>query len=301
MTSEEMLDRAALVFVGVIERQTFVSWPFLSVPGQDPKYWRLLDRQVRIEAIARGTEARKEIDVYEFFWVGGTTGDWNLTFNNQRYLFLVRRENGKYHVVRDWWLSIFPIRSGRHDRFPLDASRPVWERAALLQFWVGPGYAPDFATRPPALGSWRTIKLLRGLLRHPDEAVRAAACEELLIWGHSQDECFEELEPERRTRFGTYYNAVVPADEWARNREWEKKYAMQYWESLRNSRDPAALDDMKLFTTINNNGLRQRFCELFHAQFPEDRDNGCPASKSPPASIVTAEGDVPLLGSWPLN
>ena len=157
MTSEEMLDRAALVFVGVIERQTFVSWPFLSVPGQDPKYWRLLDRQVRIEAIARGTEARKEIDVYEFFWVGGTTGDWNLTFNNQRYLFLVRRENGKYHVVRDWWLSIFPIRSGRHDRFPLDASRPVWERAALLQFWVGPGYAPDFATRPPALGSYKAI------------------------------------------------------------------------------------------------------------------------------------------------
>ena len=303
MTSEEMLDRATLVFVGVIERHTFVSWPFLSIPGQDPKYWRLLQRQVRIEAIARGNEPRKVIDAYEFFWAGGATGNWNATQDNQRYLFLVRMENGKYHVVRDWWRSIFPVGSGWHDRFPLDESRSVWERAALLQYWVGPGYSAAFPTgsHVSGLSPWRTAKLLRGLLRYPDPAVRLAACEELLLWGRSQDECFEQRAPEEKTRFGTYYNRAIPANEWTRNRLWEKNYALQDWERLRRSSDSAAMDDLKLFTTVNNYGLRRKFCGLYQTQFPQDRDNGCPANQPPPATIVTVEGDMPMIGSLPIN
>src|ERR1700730_8449105 len=88
MTTDQMLDRATLVFVGVIERHTFVNWAFLRIPGEESKYWRVLDRRVRIEAISRGEEPRRVIDVYEFFGVGGTTGDWNSTQDNHRYLFL---------------------------------------------------------------------------------------------------------------------------------------------------------------------------------------------------------------------
>lgn len=306
MTAQQMSDRASLVFVGTVEWQTYVSFPFLRVPGEDSQYWRVVDRKVRMEAIARGEEKNRVIDVYEYVWVGGRSGDWNLTDINRRYLFLVRLENGRYHVVRDWWRSIFPIGSGRHDRFPLDASRRVWERAALLQFWVGPGFSPGFPTGShldPAnnLGAWREVKLLRGLLRHPDPNVRIAACEHLLLLGRAQDECFEQLPPESRTRFGKYYNRAVPADEWSRNRRWEKEFALQDWEELRKSRDPLALEDMKLFTTVNNRVLRQEFCRLFQRIMPNDHDNGCPADQPPPATMVTADGDVPLLGKWPTS
>ena len=243
MTPDQMLDRATLVFVETIERHIFVNWPFLRIPGEDTEYWRVLDRQVRIEAIVRGTEHRDFIDVYEYFWVGGTTGDWNFIANS-RYLFLVRRENGKYHVVRDWWRSIFPVDSGYHDRFPLDASRPLWERAALLQFWVGSGYRPGFPATNHldpgrSLGRWRIIKLLRGLLRHPDPRLRLAAYEDLLFGGRSQDECYEQLDPQLKIQPGTYWNGRILAGERLRNERWEKEFAMQDWDRLRRGKaDP---------------------------------------------------------------
>lgn len=307
MTPDQMLDRATLVFVGVIERHTFESWPFLRIPGEDSTNWRVVDMRVRIEAVARGQESRRVVDIYEFVWEGATTGDWNLTEDNHRYLFLVRLENGRYHVVRDWWRSIFPVGSGMHERFPLDATRSLWERAALLQFWVGPGYRPAFPANTHldpgrALGRWRLAKLLRGLLRHPDSKLRTAACESLLLWGGAQDECFEQLEPKSRTLPGTYWNGVVPAGEWSQNRRWEKELDLQDWESRRLSEnDPRTLDEMKLFTTVNNARLRQEFCRLFRIEFPNDQDNGCPADQPPPASIVTTDGDIPLPGEWPAN
>jgi len=304
MTADQMLDRATLVFVGVIERQTFVSWPFLRIPGQDSKYWRVLDRRVRIEAIARGEERRNVVDVYEYFWVAGANGDWNATFENDRYLFLVRPENGKYHVVRDWWRSIYPVRSGKHDRFPLDLSRPLWERAALLQFWIGPGYRPgvaaDYHLDPgQALGLWRRTKLLRGMLRHPDKRLQTAACEALLLSPvPSQDECYDQLDPQTRTQRGRYWNGVVPYEEWSGNRRWERYPAEKTWELARRE----GLDNLKLLTTVSNRSRRAEFCRFFQSEFPDDHDNGCPADQPAPATIVTAEGDVPLLlGPWPAS
>ena len=305
MTPEQMLDRATLVFVGVIQGQTFVNWPFLRVPGQNAQYWRVLRRRVTVEAIAQGREDRKTVDVYEYFWIGGTTGDWNLTENGRRYLFLVRNEDGTYHVVRDWWRSIFPIRSGKHDRFPMDGSKPVWERAGLLQFWVQRGYSPGFPADHHldpgrALGLWRLTKLERGLLHHSDGEIRQAACEQLLLTRSAQDECFEQMELSRRTAFGTYYNRIVPLDEWNRNRRWVRRFARDDWVSAMRQKDqPGMLDELKLFTTVNDRKLREEFCEKFQRAFPDDHDNGCPADRPPPATIVNADGDVPLTEAWP--
>ncbi len=102
-----MLARASHVFVGVIQKQQFDSWPFfrLRIPGDDPataKYWKILRREVRLEMVLRGSEIRKVVDVYEISWTGSASGDWNSTDNGERALFLVRVENGHYHVVRDW-------------------------------------------------------------------------------------------------------------------------------------------------------------------------------------------------------
>ncbi|HUA21109.1 MAG TPA: hypothetical protein VMB25_20315 [Bryobacteraceae bacterium] len=304
MTPNQMLDRATLVFVGVIQSQTFVNWPFLRIPGEAPKYqqyWRVLKRRVHVEIVAKGQESRKVIDIYEYYWIGGGDGPpWNITRNGHRYLFLVRNEGGTYHVVRDWRLSIFPIYSGEHDRFPLDASKPVWERFALLQFWVRPGYSSGLAMQnhlDPPLGPWRETKLLRGLLRHRDAALRDAACQQLLLLGQGQDECYYQLDPQSRARFGAY-GAFVPYMI-RQNRRWLAEFGQSDWTRTLEQKAPDRLEWLKLFTTVNDRKLREEFCEKFQRAFPDDHDNGCPADKPPPATIVTADGDVPLTGAWP--
>ncbi len=124
MTPDQMLGRASLVFIGVVETHHFDNYPYLTQPTADGPYWRILRRRVRVEAVLRGTEPRKWVDVFEIFWRGGATGDWNATQDGDRYLFLVRVEDGKYHVVRDWWRSIYELHSGRHDQMPLTDAAP---------------------------------------------------------------------------------------------------------------------------------------------------------------------------------
>jgi hypothetical protein len=130
MTPEYMLDRATLVFVGVIEHQTYESWPgfqaYRPVDEEDQRWigcWRVLRRQVRVEFVIRGSESRKVVPVYEISWTCGATGDWNATGDGERALFLVREENGRLHVVRDWHRSIFPVTTGLKTRLPLNESR----------------------------------------------------------------------------------------------------------------------------------------------------------------------------------
>jgi hypothetical protein len=210
-------------------------------------------------------------------------------------------------VVRDWWRSIFPIRSGKHDRFPLDDSSPARERFALLEYWVQPGWDRRFLTDDldpgNALGLWRRVKLLRGLLRHPDPRLRSAACEQLLLWGRAQDECFDQFDPASITGTGPGLNYnPIPIDEWLRNRRWENKFARQEWEGLLSEKNhPGIIDQLKMLTTVSNHQLREEFCRLFLREFPNDHDNGCPADQPPPATIVTVNGDVPLLGDWPAD
>src|SRR5271169_2594360 len=97
MTPDEMLQRADLVFIGVIEGQHLDSFPFFRVPGpkpdpdgQDKRFWRPLRRHVRVETVLRGSYAQEDIDVYEVHWLGASSGNWNGTFDNERDLFLVR-------------------------------------------------------------------------------------------------------------------------------------------------------------------------------------------------------------------
>ena len=83
---------------------------------------------------------------------------------------------------------------------PLDEPAPLWERFALLQWWVRPDRSPAFGedkyTDPSRVfGQWREAKVLRGLLRHPDKDVQLAACEALLHLSKAQDECWDTLLP----------------------------------------------------------------------------------------------------------
>jgi hypothetical protein len=305
MSQDQMLERATHAFVGVIEKQAFERWPFFSVPGFpgfDPKYrryWRVLRREVRVEIVVKGVEARKRINIYEITWTGGATGDWNSTQDNERDLFLVRVENGRYHVVRDWWRSIFPIYSGSHARLPLDETRPFWERVGLLTWWVRPDHGSDvrwFDRNDPgsALGSWRRTKLLRGLLRHPDPSLRLRACKEMLVMGLGQDECWDNLNEEDRKQLIANAPGWLTSDSISKDHRGFIQHAKELWGALSNNQD-----QLRLFTAANDQRVRREFCGLYKLRFPGDMDTGCPSDRPIPATIVTEEGDIPLLGNWP--
>jgi hypothetical protein len=307
MTPNEQLARASLVFVGVIQKHRVDSWPLfrLNIPGDDQSnanHWKVLRRAVRVETVLRGVENRKAIDVYEMFWVGSTVGDWNSTRDGDRDLFLVRVENNRYHVVRDWWRSIYPVTGGPHSRLPLDDSHPLWERIALMNFWIERnddamriGY-PRFRYNDPGntLGLWRTIKLERGLVRHPSAGVRIPACGvlcALTAWG--QDECWEALRNGDRAEIEGSADHCCVADEIVKQRRQLQNEGPSTWTiySDRESR--------RMLTAVSNRQLRAEFWRLYAREYPGDLDTGCPADQPPPATIVTESGDVPLIGPWP--
>jgi hypothetical protein len=74
----------------------------------------------------------------------------------------------------------------------------------------------------------------------------------------------------------------------------------RWYERMGNAVSSNDIDKMRLLTTINQSALRREFCRRFAQRFPNDHDNGCPADQPPPATIVTKDGDVPLIGAWPV-
>lgn len=264
----------------------------------------MLRRRIRVEAVLKGHEPGTQVDLYEAYWFGAATGDWNLTRTGARYLFLARMENDRYRLVRDWRRCVYEVNSGRHTRLPLDDSRPLWERVGLMTWWVQPDHDRAFGTlyhADPgnALSTWRTIKILRGLLRHPERRVRLSACETLFHWGDAQDECWDDLVAAERSLLNRRHNMIPPEAAFSRNRRFEGRVE-ENWAWARSSRSPGARDELRLFTTIRDDALRRRFCGLYQQDFPDDTEHGCPADQPRPATIVTEAGDVPLAGSWPV-
>jgi hypothetical protein len=301
MTRDEMPSRASHIFVGVIEKHHFDPWPFFRMPGVDSataKYWMILRREVRVELWIKGAEPGKLVNVYEIFWVGGASGDWNATHDGQRALFLVRKENGRYHVIQDWWRSIFPV-TWRHDRLPLDDSHAFWERIALMNWWIPP--SPDARIGNRFLGHadpggvltlWRIAKLSRGLLRHPSREVRVHGCRELVSLRLGLDECWGQIPPEDWAEFKQGYSCCTAWDV-ANGRQNLERLGIAWWWS--NHRDR---DGRRLLTTVSISKRRREFCALYRREYPGDTDNGC-SSDTPPATIVTEKGDVPLTSPRP--
>jgi hypothetical protein len=84
------------VFIGVIEKHEQPSKLLIRVSGTDAENWMVVKMRVRVENVLRGTESRPVIDIYEVFWAGGLTGNWNYTEDKVRFLFPVRLESGRY-------------------------------------------------------------------------------------------------------------------------------------------------------------------------------------------------------------
>lgn len=299
-TSEEMLAGASHVVLGVIEEHKLESWPFFRVqvpPRPDAHYWQVLRRRVRVETVLAGSAPPGPLDIYEVFWTAGASGNWNSTQDGERAVFPLRQEHGYYRVAGDWWRSIFPVTTGPHPRLPLDDSSPLWERIALMNWWIPwdderlhIGW-PAFIYHDPAgaLSQWRTAKLLRGLLRHPSPGVRLPACRELLSLHWGQDECWDLLTGAERAQLreaGAYCCTAEAVAEARRN--WAARSAAAWWRKQDR-------DTNRLLTAISLPALRREFCRLYQREYPGDTDNGCPPGQPPPATIVTEHGDVPFF------
>jgi hypothetical protein len=301
LTPQQMVDRAELIFVGMIEGQHVDSYPFFDVavpPGVGTGFWRPLRRRVRVEAVLRGTYAKPKMDVFEVFWMGGGSLSWNgnnVTREGERVLFMVRRESGRWRIVRDFRRSIYPVQLAHLAPLPMDESRPFWERYALMNYRIE-GYTPAPTGTPfywadpgQALDAWRTKKLLRGLLRHPVREVRLAACEEL---AHESDECWEMLSDPKVSEGALVYRAPI---------HWDEQRLSRTRSDFKPALEKRTMDQLRILTTVGHLGLRREFCRIFTEEFPGDTDNGCPADKPIPATIVTQVSDVPLLGEWPIK
>lgn len=300
MTKDQMLARSDHVFIGTIEQQERENWPFFRVPGYSIGDWAVFRMRVRVDMVLRGTEPRSVVGIYEIVVNrGGVSGDWNLTQDEHRYLFPVRVEDGRYHVTRDWWRSIFPIYSGKHARLPLDERHPLWERIGLLTWWPGDGARfGDTSRMDPgqALGRWRAAKLARGFVRHPDPGTRIFGCQALLLTGPLQDQCLDQLSSGDLAIWSAH--GFADADQFLKQRRNPDRAIRGFWDRGIAEND---MDTLRLLTTVNLPALRREFCHLFTQRFPNDHDNGCPADQPPPASIVTQDGDVPLIGAWPIG
>jgi hypothetical protein len=263
----------------------------------------VLRRRVRVETVLHGTEPRERIEVYEIFWVGASVGDWNSTRTGDRGLFLVRSGGGKCHVVRDWLRSIFPVPGGPREKLPLDESHPFWERVALMNYRMTLDVGTEQVTSTyftnnhdpgSALSRWRTLKLMRGLVRHPSPAIRVAACRRLLVTGYGQDECWESLTEAGRAQLSGSDAFCCAAESVVQRRRAAERDAESWWSN-------GGRESRRLLTAMSNRRLRAEFCRRWALEYPGDQDNGCPADAPPPATMVTERGDVPLTGAWPKN
>jgi hypothetical protein len=304
-TQDELLGRASLVFIGVIESEELeyqlpfrLFWRVDSPPpAEEGDYWRILRRRVRVETVLRSEERRPLVDVYEIFWLGGATGKWNDTQIGERAIFLVRPENGQLHVVQDWVRCIYSVSYGARRNVPLDESRPLWERIALLYYWIDPAEAESKPYNTPwgiqdpgnVLSEWRKAKLWRGLLRHPARNVRLMGCNALIRMGNGQDECWDAMsEAERRDLQPTEVKPTetLVQEERQRDAKWDPAWMWKTYSSV---------DDRRLQTAHSNPRIRQAACALWAREYPTDPDNGCPADRPPPATVVRAQGEVPIL------
>jgi len=262
-----------------------------------------------VETVLRGTIPQNPVDVYEIFWTGSTTGDWNLTQPEERCLFLIRKENGRLRIVRDWWRSIFLVQSGSHLKPPLDDSHSTWERFALLQFWIAADHSLSsrmfghHVDPNNTLTPWRMGKLLRGLTRHPDLNVRRSACWELAqlqgqLQGWSQEDCrknFSETEwYDVLSRARSVWSSIEDLTQ--SNKDALLDLTLREMKSDPNG---AGKEDLRVLTMTDNKRLHREFCALFTSRYPSDTDHACHANQSLPATIVTENGDVPLTGPWP--
>jgi hypothetical protein len=172
-----------------------------------------------------------------------------------------------------------------------------------MNYWIGRSDStarfsyPYFNYSDPggALGLWRTVKLERGLVRHPSAGVRVPACRELLeLSGWGQDECWELLSDSDRAHLHDgIHRCCSPDDIAAARRQMAGNSASCWWTTYGDR------ESRRLLTAVNNKQLRTEFCHLYTHEYPGDTDTGCPADQPAPATIVSERGDLPLPGPWP--
>jgi hypothetical protein len=115
-----------------------------------------------------------------------------------------------------------------------------------------------------------------------------------MLGGWGQDECWETLSDSDKAHLRDGGYVCCSASDIVESRAQRKERKPLWWWSRYPDREYR-----RLLTAANDRQARAEFCRLYARDYPGDPDTGCPANRAPPATIVTENGDVPLLGPWP--
>jgi hypothetical protein len=140
---------------------------------------------VSIENVLRGSLRPGALDYYYFASVCAIMGPVENPTSNQRSIFFLRREHGRWRTIEDYWKNRLWIFSGRHSD-DLIRGRTVYEAIPLILLTPGEGFSAErFASEGfswgagPArelVGEAGARRLLTPILKHPDLYVRFQAC-----------------------------------------------------------------------------------------------------------------------------
>lgn len=304
VSRSDMLERAEFAFVGTIQNQHIENPTTHRIilpekQQQLERFYRVVRYSVSVETLLRGS-LPQNIDVYEVFWFGGGSGDWNAVRPGDRCLFLVRSDRGRLRVVRDYWRSIFPTTGGPYQHVPLGDSDPFWERIALMNFdlWGPHDLARttqvDFHYADPghALTAWRRLKLLRGLLLHPSSAVRISACREILRQRSGEDGCWSLLSPAEKSLTSAHGSVCCTEQQFQQNRRDIMEKSAEWWWSIYGQDREGA----RALTSVNIPQRRAEICALWNKHYPHDPDSGCGPDGTLPETRVTQHGDLAVNG-----
>jgi hypothetical protein len=283
----------------VIVKVHKATWVGPEIEITPPK--RLVVRLVRVEAdVENSIRGKLAVGPVRFYFFanrlsanGYHTIFWWLE-PGKRYAVFLREEASVLRTMADVWAFNIPICSGRHDQLLPGQSGPAatdpGKAIAYAALTPAADYERGFASGiQEALGEIAQFVppgdaagLLRGLLEHPDEAIRARACLALTRQYAYRDPCLPGLtasqDPDIRQQ----------AEMWLLKRQ---KTSQGLVASLKE--DPFSLSvsgqidafpgELEQFTFDSDAAVRQQACDTLHRFFPERRFPNCgPESSQAP-------------------
>jgi hypothetical protein len=175
----ELIQRADGIIVGTISGLEIAAKP------RQAECYVLVRAKVVVENVLKGNIPERTVDYYYFGPACAIMGPTEVLHTGSRYILFLRREQGSWRAIADYWRNTLPVDSGRHPR-DFTVGKRIEEAIAEILLIPGDRYsASTFAgaiqtqATPIArtlIGQDGTDRLARLLLSHPDIGIRAAAC-----------------------------------------------------------------------------------------------------------------------------
>jgi hypothetical protein len=252
---------------------------------------KLVVRLVRVEAdvenTIRGDLAAGPVRFYFFTNVFSANG-YHTVFSwmepGKRYAVFLREDGAVLRTMADIMAFNIRIRSGRHGQLLFGqagrAAADPGEAIAYAALTPAADYERGFASSiqqafwdvQRLLPRGNLAALLRGLLSHTDEEIRAQACLTLSSEYKYRDPCLPALTSSK--------DAAIrqQAERWLRMQQTSQRLVASLKEdplSLASGKIGALPGELEQFTFDSDPAVRQQACNALHRLFPERRFPNC--------------------------